>query len=59
VAALGRIGGIDSPRGEWRFADSRNPEQPFYLREVQEVEGELVNAVVEELGTAGGDQKPG
>jgi branched-chain amino acid transport system substrate-binding protein len=59
VAALGRIGGIDSPRGEWRFADSRNPEQPFYLREVQEVEGKLVNAVVEELGTAGGDQKPG
>jgi branched-chain amino acid transport system substrate-binding protein len=59
VAALGRIGGIDSPRGEWRFSDTHNPEQPFYLREVQEVEGKLVNAVVEELGTAGGQSKPG
>ena len=59
VAALGRIGAIDSPRGEWRFSDARNPEQPFYLREVQEVEGALVNAVVEELGTAGGQSQPG
>lgn len=58
VAALGRIGAIDSPRGEWRFSDSHNPEQPFYLREVQDVEGALLNAVVEELGTAGGESKP-
>lgn len=50
VAALGRIGTIDSPRGEWRFSDGHNPDQNYYLREVREVDGVLVNAVLEDLG---------
>ncbi|MGH8998188.1 MAG: ABC transporter substrate-binding protein [Acidimicrobiia bacterium] len=50
VDAFGRIGDIDSPRGEWRFGEDQNPDQSFYLREVR-TEGEgLVNAVLEDLG---------
>lgn len=50
AAALGRIGTIDSPRGEWRFSDGHNPDQSFYLREVRKEGGVLVNAVLEDLG---------
>lgn len=52
AAALGEIGEIDSPRGTWSFNEAHDPEQPYYLREVQTVDGTRVNAVVEEL-TAG------
>ncbi|MFH5821920.1 ABC transporter substrate-binding protein [Georgenia sp. AZ-5] len=50
AAALGGIGEIDSPRGPWSFDESHNPDQPYYLREVQEVDGGLVNVAVRELG---------
>lgn len=48
--ALAGIGDIDSPRGAWRFDQDHNPEQPYFLREVVEVDGAVVNAVLEPLG---------
>ncbi len=49
--ALGALGEIeDSPRGPWSF-NGQTPEQTFYLREVVEGEGGLINSVVEDLGT--------
>lgn len=48
--ALGNIGEIDSPRGTWSFDDQHNPDQPYYLREVQESDGGFANVVLEELG---------
>lgn len=51
--AIGRVGEIDSPRGSWRFNEIGTPIQTWYLREVREVDGELSNQVVEELGTLG------
>jgi len=50
-AAIATIGDIESPRGTWRFNESHDPDQPYYLREVQEVDGKRVNAVVTELST--------
>lgn len=50
VAALGRIGEIDSPRGPWRFSPQRNPVQHYYLREVRRDGDGLVNAVIADLG---------
>jgi branched-chain amino acid transport system substrate-binding protein len=42
---------LDSPRGAFRIdPETHNPIQPFYLREVQEADGQLGNTVVEELG---------
>lgn len=52
--AIGGLGEIDSPRGTWRFNDNGTPIQMWYLREVQEVDGELTNVVIEELGELGG-----
>ncbi len=49
VAALGRLGDIDSPRGTWRFSATHNPTQRYYLREVREQDRTLVNAVVRTL----------
>lgn len=48
--ALEGVGDIDSPRGTWSFDEEHNPDQPYYLREVQEVDGGFANAVVDELG---------
>jgi branched-chain amino acid transport system substrate-binding protein len=47
--ALADVGEIDSPRGTWSFDEDHNPDQPYYLREVQETDGGLANAVVQEL----------
>ncbi len=48
--ALGGLGEIsDSPRGPWSF-EGQSPKHIEYLREVQQAEGVLINAVVEELG---------
>lgn len=48
--ALEGVGDIDSPRGTWSFDEEHNPDQPYYLREVQEVDGGFANVVVGELG---------
>jgi branched-chain amino acid transport system substrate-binding protein len=51
VAALPKVGEIESPRGTWRFNSRRNPEQQWYLRQVRREGGGFVNAVTAELGT--------
>ena len=48
-AALGDVGEIDSPRGPWSFDENHDPDQPYYLREVQQVDGEFRNVVIREL----------
>ncbi|MDQ1620612.1 MAG: branched-chain amino acid transport system substrate-binding protein [Actinomycetota bacterium] len=47
--ALGTVGEIASPRGPWRFGANHDPEQTYYLREVKEQNGAVVNAVIGEL----------
>ncbi len=47
--ALEGVGEIDSPRGAWSFDENHDPDQPYYQREVQEVDGTLGNAVLGEL----------
>jgi branched-chain amino acid transport system substrate-binding protein len=47
--ALTHVGEIDSPRGVWKFDADHNPEQPYFLREVQDKDGSLVNAILEEI----------
>jgi branched-chain amino acid transport system substrate-binding protein len=49
VAALARLGDIDSPRGTWRLSPTHNPTQRYYLREVRQQNGALVNAVLQTL----------
>lgn len=50
ATALRGIGVIsDSPRGPWSFVN-QSPRQNFYLRRVESRGGELVNAVVKDLG---------
>ena len=49
ATALKSVGDIESPRGTWRFDASHDPDQPYWLREVQTVDGKRVNAVVTEL----------
>jgi branched-chain amino acid transport system substrate-binding protein len=49
VKALGGVGPIDSPRGQWTFDPAHDPQQKYYLREVRSSGGTVVNAVVREL----------
>lgn len=50
IAALDGIS-FNSPRGPFRLdANSQNPEHHMYLREVQEVDGELHNVVLQDFG---------
>ncbi len=50
VEAMGGIS-FDSPRGPFKMdANSQNPEQHIYVREVQDVGGELHNVVLKDLG---------
>jgi branched-chain amino acid transport system substrate-binding protein len=52
VAALRRLGTIDSPRGAWHFSPTHNPVQSYYLREVRSSDGRLVNAIIGSLTAA-------
>jgi len=47
--ALGEVGEIASPRGTWSFDDDHNPDQPYFLREVQSTGGAPVNAILSPL----------
>lgn len=48
--ALSKVGEFtDSPRGPWSFNENHDPEQNYYLREVQEVDGKLANVVLRDL----------
>lgn len=50
AAALADIGEIDSPRGPWSFDENHDPDQPYFLREVQKTDAGLSNVVLNELG---------
>jgi branched-chain amino acid transport system substrate-binding protein len=58
VAALPRIGDIESPRGTWRFNATRNPQQHWYLRQVRREGDRFVNAVTADLGVLEEETKP-
>ena len=49
AAALADIGEIDSPRGAWSFDADHNPDQPYYLREVQKSGSGFGNVVISDL----------
>lgn len=49
VEGLQGIDEIESPRGTWSFSEHQGPDQTYYLREVEQVDGEWVNTVVDEL----------
>jgi branched-chain amino acid transport system substrate-binding protein len=59
VAALPKVGEIDSPRGPWRFSPRRNPEQRMYLRQVRRAGDRFVNAVLDDLGPVDSAAAPG
>jgi branched-chain amino acid transport system substrate-binding protein len=52
-AAIGRLGAIDSPRGQWRFGTEHSPIQPWYLRQVRTDGRGRANVVVQTLTTLG------
>lgn len=52
-AAIGRVGQISSPRGNWQFNQNRSPQQRWYLRQVRTDGAVLANNVVSELVTLG------
>lgn len=52
-AAIGRIGQVSSPRGNWQFNQNRSPQQRWYLRQVRFDGQVLANNVVSELVTLG------
>ena len=49
TAALGQVGEIDSPRGAWRFSETHNPIQKYYLREVRKQGDGYANVTLREL----------
>lgn len=51
--AIGGLGAIDSPRGQWRFGKNHSPIQPWYLREVETDGRVAANVVVQHLTTLG------
>ncbi|MFC0532077.1 ABC transporter substrate-binding protein [Phytohabitans kaempferiae] len=52
-AAIGRLGAIDSPRGQWRFSGTHTPIQTWYLRQVRADGRGRANVVVQPLTTLG------
>jgi branched-chain amino acid transport system substrate-binding protein len=52
-AAIGKVGTIDSPRGQWEFNDNGTPRQTWYLREVKQSGDGFANVVISELGQLG------
>lgn len=49
IEGLQRIDSVDSPRGTWSFGEGNGPEQTYYLRRVEKVDGKLANVIVREL----------
>lgn len=47
--ALEGVGEVESPRGAWSFDEDHNPDQPYFLREVESVDGGFGNAVLNQL----------
>lgn len=51
--AIGKLGAIPSPRGDWRFGTEHAPIQPWYLRQVRTDGRGRANVVVQTLTTLG------
>ncbi|MEW1791114.1 MULTISPECIES: ABC transporter substrate-binding protein [Streptomyces] len=52
--AIGGLGQIDSPRGNWEFGDkAHSPVQQWYLRQVRKDGDQLANVMVQDLATLG------
>lgn len=51
--AIGALGAVDSPRGQWRFGTTHSPIQPWYLRQVQFDGRARANVVIRNLTTLG------
>jgi branched-chain amino acid transport system substrate-binding protein len=49
ITGLKSITTVNSPRGPWTFSPGHGPQQAYYLRQVKDVNGTLVNAVIKEL----------
>jgi branched-chain amino acid transport system substrate-binding protein len=49
IEGLKAIDTVDSPRGAWSFGEGNGPEQTYYLRRVEKVDGKLANVIVREL----------
>ncbi|WP_432975043.1 ABC transporter substrate-binding protein [Dactylosporangium sp. CA-233914] len=52
-AAIGKLGRLDSPRGQWRYGEQHAPIQPWYLRQVRLDGRGRANVVVQTLTTLG------
>jgi branched-chain amino acid transport system substrate-binding protein len=50
-AAIGKLGSISSPRGDWRFGSQHSPIQKYYLRRVQSDGRTRANVVQQTLTT--------
>lgn len=51
--AIGQLGQVDSPRGNWQFNQTRTPLQRWFLRQVKPDGPVLSNMLTAELGTLG------
>ncbi|MET7394247.1 ABC transporter substrate-binding protein [Dactylosporangium sp. NPDC005572] len=51
--AIGKLGQVDSPRGQWRYGEQHSPIQPWYLRQVRTDGRGRANVVVQTLTTLG------
>ncbi|RSM64040.1 amino acid ABC transporter substrate-binding protein [Actinoplanes sp. ATCC 53533] len=52
-AAIGKLGAIPSPRGDWRFGTEHSPIQPWYLRQVRADGRGRANVLIQTLTTLG------
>jgi branched-chain amino acid transport system substrate-binding protein len=52
-AAVGKLGAIPSPRGDWRLGTNHAPIQQWYLRQVRTDGRGLANVVIQPLTTLG------
>lgn len=55
-AAIGSLGAIPSPRGDWKFGPDHAPIQPWYLRQVRTDGRGRANVVVQTLAVIGGEK---
>jgi branched-chain amino acid transport system substrate-binding protein len=51
--AIGGLGLIDSPRGQWRFSDRHSPVQRWYLRQVRDDGRTMSNSLIQDLEILG------
>jgi branched-chain amino acid transport system substrate-binding protein len=54
-AAIGAIGLIESPRGDWQFSAGHSPVQRWYLRQVSDDGRALSNSLIQDLDILGAE----